>query len=322
MTIKQSLTLKAYGKFMGASLFKLTINTAIFLSMFISYTSLSQEESRQKDIENNVNDPATSAQIAKQLCRSRETHYVGLPQIAHPALITEWIGKLNDEVAKRSCLDLAFSTAPNFSILIKNATQLEYDFLVAPPHFSSYLMKYYEYTPVAQLVWKSKYVYLVSSESDISTITQLDKEIIALPDPLAETSILVQNELSGISNDVSYTHFKNYSKVFEAVVKRDASVGVLLLPIYEKLKTKIPNKTQIIHTRDFPSHGLLLASPTVAKIKIAELFGILKRFEEGNGLFWQEFLPVTKNEERELHNKQQESVEALEQLLSQGQYVI
>jgi ABC-type phosphate/phosphonate transport system substrate-binding protein len=248
-------------------------------------------------------------------CHSKTTLSFGMVPMVSARLTDLWTSKINRQVQKKSCFKLSFSSAGDFEQYIDKARQGHFDVLAVPPHIASYLIATAGFKPVAFLVWESSYLYVVPDASSITSIDQIAGGTIALPDPLAEASILAQKEISVTHSDVSFQHYGNFNQIIKALLAGSTDVGIVLSPFYNAYKKRAGIKVRVVHEMPFPSHGMLLAAPHTSEYSRAKLFETLASFEANSGFFWKSFDAVSQQQIETLHRVQAASVETLKRLV-------
>lgn len=237
--------------------------------------------------------------------------------------ITEvWVSRINRHIRSVSCLNLSFGSGLNFSQYIDRARSGEFDVLAVPAHIASYLIKTSNFKPVAFLVWESSYLYVADNDSNLFTVrgsglSSLGKTgglTVALPDPLAEASILAKKELSALDGKIKFHHYDHFGQIVSALVNNKADVGILLSPFYNAYKKRRGLDIRPIHSAKFPSHGMLIAAPHMNDGIQSQLFNALTALEKNTDLFWESVEPVSVADIESLHRRQAVSVEVLNHL--------
>ncbi len=253
---------------------------------------------------------------ASSSCASKTTLSFGMVPLVSSNLSKVWASKINQQIPKGACFELSFSSAINLKHYIDKAKQGDFDVLAAPAHIASYLIANANFKPVAFLVWESNYLYVVPNNSNISAIDQFEGSTLALPDSLAEASILAQKEILANHSDVNFQYYQNYNQIISALLNGESDAGVILSPFYNGYKKHMDLKLKIIHTSPFPSHGMLIAAPHTSEYDQTELFKTLATLDSNSGLFWQSFEAVSQQEIEKLHLDQAATVETLKLLVS------
>ncbi len=250
-------------------------------------------------------------------CATKTSYSFGMVPVASANLFTVWSEKINRELAKSSCYQLIFQSAGDFNRYIDKAKSNAFDILAVPAHLASYLISNHGYQSMAFLVWESKYLYVTRRDSKLSTLQQFEGIKLALPDPLAETSILVKADLKQLNKPVQYQHYQNYNLVLHALMDSSVDAAVMISPFYNGYKARphIENSTVVIHSMPFPSHGMLLAAPYITTDQRDTLLTNLASLKSGSGFLWDSFQPALPEQVKELHQKQKNSVDALEKML-------
>ena len=251
-------------------------------------------------------------------CLTKTTLSFGMVPMVSARLTDLWTSKINRQIQEKSCFKFSFGSAGDFELYIDKARQGRFDVMAVPAHIASYLIATAGFKPVAFLVWESSYLYVVPSVSSITSIDQIAGGTIALPDPLAEASILAQKEISVTHSDVSFRHYGNHNLIIKALLGGSTDVGVVLSPFYNAYKKHADIKVRVVHAVPFPSHGMLIAAPHTSEHNRAELFETLASFEANSGFFWESFDAVSKKQIEKLHHDQSASVETLKRLV--GKY--
>jgi len=232
------------------------------------------------------------------------------------ANLTEvWAARMNRQVQKNGCYQLSFSSAHDFEHYIEKANNKAFDVLAAPAHIASYLIETAGFKPVAFLVWESRYLYVVRNNSGIASIGRLNGRTLALPEPMAEVSILAKKEMADLQQNISYQHFSDFKQIFDALLEGRVDAGVVLSPFYNAYKKRTNIQLRPVYSAPFPSHGVLIAAPHVSEYNRVGLFNTLAALEPNADLFWQSFEPVTKDAIKALHLKQAQSVSTLKLLI-------
>lgn len=251
-------------------------------------------------------------------CESNVQLSFGMVPVTSASLTDIWASRINRAVRKRACVELSFSSAVDFKGYIKKAHQGDFDVLAVPAHMASYLIGTAGFKPIASLVWESRYLYVVPSDSPVASLADIGGRRLALSDPLSEVSILAAKDVSAHHSDIHFQHYKNFNQVFRALMNSGADVGVVLSPFYEGYKKRTESSVRVIHSAPFPNHGMLIAAPHVAKSDSLELFNGLAALDPSADLFWESFESVSALQVKKLHQDQRASVEALKLLITQN----
>lgn len=237
--------------------------------------------------------------------------------------ITElWAARINRHIRSVSCLDVSFGSGANFSQYIDRARSGDFDVLAVPAHIASYLIKTSGFKPVAFLVWESSYLYAVKNDSSLMAVDDsvllslgdIHGLRVALPDPLAEASILAKQALPAKRGDISFDHYDHFGQIVSVLLSNQADIGILLSPFYNAYKKRSGLGLRIIYSAHFPSHGMVIAAPHVGEHVRSEMLRVLTALEENTDLFWESVKPVSEKDINVLHQNQAESVKALKAL--------
>lgn len=240
----------------------------------------------------------------------------GMVPITSANLTEVWAGRINRQVQKNGCYQLSFSSAHDFEQYIDKAKNKAFDVLAVPAHIASYLIETSGFKPVAFLVWESRYLYVVPNNSSIVSIDHLDDVTLALPEPMAEASILARQDMADLQQDISYQYFENFNQIFDALLKRRVDVGVVLSPFYNGYKERTNIQVRPVYSAPFPSHGMLIAAPHLSEQDRVGLFNTLAALEPNADLFWRSFEAAPDEAIKTLHSKQAQSVAALKILIN------
>jgi len=257
----------------------------------------------------------TVSSSADSGCDSPTTLAFGMVPITSANLTEVWAGRINHQVQSNGCYTLSFSSAADFSQYIDKAKNKAFDVLAAPAHIASYLIETAGFIPVAFLVWESRYLYVVPDESSITSIDQIDGRSLALPEPLAEASILAREDMAAAQLNINYQYYKNFNQIFDALLKGRVDIGVVLSPFYNGYKERTNIRLRPVYSAPFPSHGMLLAAPHISEYDRLGLFNTLAALEPNSDLFWQSFESAPQHKIEALHLSQKRSVRALKSLI-------
>jgi len=252
---------------------------------------------------------------ADSVCGSPTTLAFGMVPITSANLTEVWAGRINRQVQRSGCYKLSFSSAADFEQYIDKAKNKAFDVLAVPAHIASYLIETAGFIPVVFLVWESRYLYVVPNASSIASIDQIDGRSLALPEPLAEASILARADMAAAQLDINYQYYKNFNQIFDALLEGRVDAGVVLSPFYNGYKKRTDIKIRPVHSAAFPSHGMLLAAPQLSEADRVGLFNTLAALEPNSDLFWQSFEPAPQHKIEALHLSQKRSVTTLKSLL-------
>ncbi len=190
---------------------------------------------------------------------------------------------LRDHLTRSLERPVGLRSAPDFERFIERTRQGEYDIVFVAPHLGRLAERRDGYLPLAQTGYSIAIVVVARRDGPIRQLADLAGHSLAVGARLSLSYQLVDLALkeSGmeIGRDVRFVDTRNFSNVFEALVRREADAGATGTLLWEKAP---PEKHDVLRevwrSKTIPGF-IVLAHPRLG----AETLGRLRRALLGFG---------------------------------------
>jgi len=157
---------------------------------------------------------------------------IGVPPWLGGAASGVWVRELGEHLRSDACIAASFSSDADFRAYVRSALAGKYDALIAPSHMGLFMASEHGFGIAAfEQAGATGFVLFVRADSPITTIEHLTGESIALPDPLALASLLVEHRLESRRIRAHLAHFPRHENVVEAVASGRAMAGGAFSPV-------------------------------------------------------------------------------------------
>ena len=208
-----------------------------------------------------------------------------VPQQSATTLAKVWTPIMN-YLGQHSNLDIQFRTAPDIPTFEQRLAAGEYDVAYMNPYHFVVFSERPGYTAVTRARDKTiKGIIVVRKDSDISELSDLDKNTLAFPAPAAfAASILPRAELAarGISFEPSYV--SSHDSVYLAVSRGLYLAGGGVMRTFLNAPPEVRNQLRILWTTEGYTPHAIAALPSVAPQTLEKLRqGLLSMEQDETG---------------------------------------
>lgn len=154
-------------------------------------------------------------------------------------------------------VEVVIVSAKSFRKFVSRTSGSKYDFIFTAPHFALKAERELTYERLARFSGDIDAQIVVSKESSISNISDLDGKIVYSPDPLAIISILGESTLAaeGLRSDRSVVMISKLShrNVLLSVVKEKGVAGLVSSNVLRRFMSKRPELRVVGSSQKIPS---------------------------------------------------------------------
>ncbi len=158
-------------------------------------------------------------------------------------------------------------SAKNPRAFVEATRHDDFDIVLTPPHMAWLAEHEANYRPLATYAATIQGVLIVAASSGLSSPAELRNREIAIPDPLAFTTILgtLYLQKAGLRRGADY-HFLNrdtHNNAALAVINGDAPAAIVNILFFNQLPEKVRDKLRIIGTTPAVKSFFFMANPRV-----------------------------------------------------------
>ncbi len=217
-----------------------------------------------------------------------------------------WSEKISSHFKTQACYRVGFQSKENYEKFITSALAGEYDIIDLPPHVASYLIKEYQFRPVAIELYHTDIVIFSNEERGVRRLRDLAGETIAVPDPLGLVTLVAQEKIeAALHNPPHFKYFGKHDRVVSAVLNNQAAAGVTISALLDAYVQPFRKNIHIIKTFTEHVDGIVVARPKLDDDVLIGVRDALVSFKSNDFTLWKSWKPVSEAEIKELHIQQE-----------------
>ena len=160
-------------------------------------------------------------------------------------------------------------TATGFKKFFQNSQQGNYDLVLSAAHFARILQKDHQYTPLVRFAATNHASIVTSINSPIKTVHDLKGQVLAVPDQLALSSIVVFDYLhdAGLQPGIDFKiqEVPSFTSAILSVQKGEAAAAISSPGILAQMPTELSTSVKIIADTGEHLRLIFLTHPRINK---------------------------------------------------------